>query len=859
MMNTGRITDQSYFIDYFQLDHGYKQSYLDNPSEPSIVDNDQKQLEAAPSLPYEHTEKYSIVDTITITESQEWKESQQVDKLKTFYGFSTFQKDPPPGATTNQTRLTKGTNNSQSVEYTTWCTQETLSQTKPAGQTLLQEHPHLTSCTTKDVAEAGELHLNESSNASHSFNGKIQDSKDDDNRLYPEEPEMEHLETKTKDAKEHTTECTQETLFQTKPVEKMLLQEHPRLTSCTTKDVAESGELHQNESSKLSHSFYGKIRDLKDDDNRLNPQEPEMEHLETIQKDGRKVLTVTPINLAKLISEAPTAFSGTKVKEGTKKPQRVLSPEVKTPEVARVTSMQPADEAIKLASNKTSMFQETKQCNSKDDCDKLQRWPVHRRQVKEMVTLKFPKISSTKDRAATFPNHKVVMPMDSRETDRDKAEDCCSPNRTSTSLSENQTSTTHLTKETYIKHSKRHTLNPKSTPQNVTAMSAGGDEPNGRKVGQSATTTTRDATKVESVRVNKVRRPLGGRLKQPFVKHLRNQDLECTSRDRLWEGNKQSLMSKWKRRQKRNRIQDNVTVEATCNGYTSSKSEKQMSRDEHACGSLHVDNSVKIGEPGLPERGYLEDIDFVVNEFDMILRTKPELPARDYLEDIDFVSEEFELFFRRKSKQEKEESTQSRESTSSAEEGFVPQHPMTDDEHLYDQNAGGMPGVRVDSHYQPLMFNKGEQSLHQESEYVELPPLDASLLALGNVQNPVEGPHQSLPFEGEDPQNKYDHECASFKAETSKLRDTSRSQYQPLAFDSGKKGIINTKPLKSSKMSPSTFMMGESNMNIPMSYPNTCSSAPDSDNELPNRRQKAFKHSLSEATEIKELIIATPN
>ena len=87
----------------------------------------------------------------------------------------------------------------------------------------------------------------------------------------------------------------------------------------------------------------------------------------------------------------------------------------------------------------------------------------------------------------------------------------------------------------------------------------------------------------------------------------------------------------------------------------------QMSKDKpdgsaqaDTCGDrgFHLDEE---SEPELPERGYLEDIDFVVSEFDMILRKNPELPARAYLEDIDFLSNEFELFFRRKSRRQEEQ------------------------------------------------------------------------------------------------------------------------------------------------------------------------------------------------------------
>ena len=79
--------------------------------------------------------------------------------------------------------------------------------------------------------------------------------------------------------------------------------------------------------------------------------------------------------------------------------------------------------------------------------------------------------------------------------------------------------------------------------------------------------------------------------------------------------------------------------------------EYQSYRAEDQRTKLHSDDIIEeSGEPELPERSYLEDIDFVVSEFDMILRRNPELPARAYLEDIDFICKEFNFFFRRKSK-----------------------------------------------------------------------------------------------------------------------------------------------------------------------------------------------------------------
>ena len=59
------------------------------------------------------------------------------------------------------------------------------------------------------------------------------------------------------------------------------------------------------------------------------------------------------------------------------------------------------------------------------------------------------------------------------------------------------------------------------------------------------------------------------------------------------------------------------------------------------------ENTLNVNEtPELPDRNYLQDIDFVSQEFDLILK-RPELPEREYLEDIDFVAQEFDLILKR--------------------------------------------------------------------------------------------------------------------------------------------------------------------------------------------------------------------
>ena len=95
----------------------------------------------------------------------------------------------------------------------------------------------------------------------------------------------------------------------------------------------------------------------------------------------------------------------------------------------------------------------------------------------------------------------------------------------------------------------------------------------------------------------------------------------------------------------------------------------QVSKDEpDDNGQADTCSNKKKSEPKLPERSYLEDIDFVVNEFDMILCAKPKLPARAYLEDIDFVCKDFEFLFRRKSKDQLEEEQKESDFSANASE-----------------------------------------------------------------------------------------------------------------------------------------------------------------------------------------------
>ena len=179
-------------------------------------------------------------------------------------------------------------------------------------------------------------------------------------------------------------------------------------------------------------------------------------------------------------------------------------------------------------------------------------------------------------------------------------------------------------------------------------------------------------------------------------------------------------------------------------------------------------NLNKDGEPVLPDRGYLEDIDFVVNEFDMILRTEPDLPARAYLEDIDFVSKEFDLFFRRKPEHQVGQETSilahndgASGSSDEGEESSVskanesPHHQLWDgDENVENQNGATASIFNSNppcDHYQPLVFN---QHSNQEDVYVQLtaPTVSASYCA----PNYSEGHYQPLISRRQDPSSEYD-------------------------------------------------------------------------------------------------------
>ena len=132
--------------------------------------------------------------------------------------------------------------------------------------------------------------------------------------------------------------------------------------------------------------------------------------------------------------------------------------------------------------------------------------------------------------------------------------------------------------------------------------------------------------------------------------------------------------------------------------------EYQSYRAEDQRTKLHSDDIIEeSGEPELPERSYLEDIDFVVSEFDMILRRNPELPARAYLEDIDFICKEFNFFFRRKSRHQlKEEPKDSCRSTELDPEADGSNSDVTtEDDDSEDDNCAFLSEATVPCDHEP--------------------------------------------------------------------------------------------------------------------------------------------------------------
>ena len=236
-----------------------------------------------------------------------------------------------------------------------------------------------------------------------------------------------------------------------------------------------------------------------------------------------------------------------------------------------------------------------------------------------------------------------------------------------------------------------------------------------------------------------------------IVKKQAECDSTKTNNTRPWRKliNRQFLKSKPKMKSTHQIVQksaiqsseDKTHAEVTHDSEMSARSFNQnvkhtplwKRRQEHTTTSARENEGDMQNDrnPKLPERGYLEDIDFVVNEFDMILRKNPDLPDRNYLEDIDFVSQEFDLFFRRKSKpnddqdeQEEESNTdtamQETESCNGDKEDI--NFSTFQDTQQNTQSEACVPTVvssESSNHYQPLTFNKEDGKLVQDTR---LPP-----------------------------------------------------------------------------------------------------------------------------------------
>ncbi len=201
----------------------------------------------------------------------------------------------------------------------------------------------------------------------------------------------------------------------------------------------------------------------------------------------------------------------------------------------------------------------------------------------------------------------------------------------------------------------------------------------------------------------------------------------CTESDEIEDSESASEKVATRKRDKitlwQHRIEGFHTVEASKQPIILNQrisQEQSVSKDEPNDNAQADTHDIHEREPELPERGYLEDIDFVVSEFDMILRTTPKLPARAYLEDIDFVSKEFELFFRRKSSRQFEEeplwSTEldadAYESNSDVITKDKHEYPFLSEMPVHNQNL-------CDHEFEPLVISSKERS--SPSVYVNHP------------------------------------------------------------------------------------------------------------------------------------------
>ena len=162
------------------------------------------------------------------------------------------------------------------------------------------------------------------------------------------------------------------------------------------------------------------------------------------------------------------------------------------------------------------------------------------------------------------------------------------------------------------------------------------------------------------------------------------------------------------------------------------QSKKKAHTTSHQEESKNTESPYEVPVPTLPERRYLEDIDFVAGEFDMILNTRPDLPDRGYLEDIDFVVGE--IFFPKKEGENtapqnhepalemKDLSTNDREASSHskvAKETNIYQQPVGakgrgETSHSMQANTSS-DETTGESHYQPLIIQGTQRCSDYES------------------------------------------------------------------------------------------------------------------------------------------------
>lgn len=188
--------------------------------------------------------------------------------------------------------------------------------------------------------------------------------------------------------------------------------------------------------------------------------------------------------------------------------------------------------------------------------------------------------------------------------------------------------------------------------------------------------------------------------------------------------------------------------------------------NKHSESSASVCTDSEVSSPELPDRGYLEDIDFVVSEFDMILCTAPELPARGYLEDTEFLERESDVLF-----QQQQKHVHHNKQKNSSQEASIDGRSTISTQNPHHQVQG-------------------------EDGHPQWQSATASPTSLSNLEC---GPHKHLSPSQQDPCSCYDRSEAVNPMQLplplspsahSIVTDSSRGHYQPLLPS----GLDTTKP-----------------------------------------------------------------